>query len=430
MSPQSTASPPRFEHTTLPNGVRLAVHRTAKLKTILVRAYFRANLDDDVTARALVPMVLRRGTRSFPDMQLLSRRREELWACQLHSSLSKLGESHVVRFTLDVVNDAFLPPGNDVLAGGLELLRGMIADPVVVDGSFRSDWVAQEKENLRLTIESIVDNKAHYANVRCVEEMCRDEPFRLDENGRVADIDVLDGKHLLTFHRDGAARAPLSIYVAGDIDPELARRRVAGVFAGERGKPLELWPLPDAVEPGEVREIIESLDVSQGRLVLGFRHDMRYGDPGDEAFVLMNTVLGGGGNSLAKLFQNVREKASMAYSAYSSIDRLKGIAFICCGVDVEKFEKARDLSLAQVDAIRGGDVSDAEIESARRTILESSRMLEDSFSSLMEGDYARGLVGQELDLERLRQRVAAVTRDEIVAAASRLRHDTTYFLRN
>jgi predicted Zn-dependent peptidase len=426
----SITSPPRFEHSELPNGVRLATNRNQKLKTILVKAFFTADLDDDVTRRALVPMILRRGTRSLPDMQKLSRRRDELFACSVYSSLSKVAEWQVVRFSLDVVNESFLTGEDGVLQGGLELMRDLIYDPVLENDAFLPDYVEQEKENLRLTIESLIDEKGRYAAVRCVEEMCRDEPYRLSENGRIEDLPELEPVELARFHREWSSRAPLSIYVAGDIDPALAAERVADVFGGARGERLELAPLPGPVDVKEVRVVEEKLDVKQGKLVLGFRHDIRTGDPADEALVMMNIVLGGGGNSQAKLFQNVREKESMAYSAYSSVNRLKGLASISCGIEIEKYDKALNLCLEQLEAIRRGEISDNELDCARETILESNRMLEDDFSLLAEYDFARGLCGQSLDLEGFRQRIRAVTRDDIVAASARLQHDTTYFLRN
>jgi len=426
----SISSPPSFEHSELPNGVRLATNRNHKLKTILVKAFFTADLDEEVTWRALVPMILRRGTRTLPDMQQLSRRREDLFACNLYSSLSKVAEWHVVRFTLDVVNETFLPGEDGVLQGGLELMRDLVHDPLLENGAFRADYVEQEKENLRLTIESLIDDKGRYAAVRCVEEMCRDEPYRLGENGRVEDLPSMDAERLARFQREWSSRSPLSVYVAGDMDPELAAERVSVVFGGARGEPRELAPLPDPVDVAGVRVIEEKLDVNQAKLVLGFRHDIRVGDPGDEALVMMNTVLGGGGNSRAKLFQNVREKESMAYSAYSSVDRLKGLASISCGIEIDKYDKALNLCLEQIEAIRRGDISDAELDSAREMILESNRMLEDDFSTLAELDFARSLCGQSLDLEGFRRRIRAVTRDDVVAAAGRLRHDTTYFLRN
>jgi len=426
----TTDTIPRFESTELSNGVRVCFHRTPKLKTIFTRAFFTTDLDEHVTKRALVPMLLRRGTSRLPDMQKLSRRREELYACQLYSSPSKLGEWNVVRFTLDVVNDEFLPGVTGVFEDGVSLMHDLIYDPLVESDGFRTDYLDQERENLRLSIESIIDNKDHYAGVRCVEEMCANEPYRRHEYGHAADLPDLTASQLLEFHRDWTARAPLSIYVAGDIDEKRVIDAIARSFDGARGDLYDLNPVPEAVTVDEPRVIEEKLDVNQGKLVMGFRHDVRYGSDDYEALVMMCTVLGGGGNSRAKLFQNVREKESLCYYAYASVNRIKGLLFISSGINVENYEKTRDLCLAQLAAVQSGEISDEEIDSAREMILESNRMLEDDLSSIAEADFARRQCGQELDLRKFRERISSVTRDEIVEVAKRVSLDLTYFLRN
>lgn len=421
----------RFERTTLPGGLRLAINSNHKLKTILVKGYFAADLDETVTHRALLPLVLRRGTRRRPDLQTLNRHLEGLYGAGLYTSVIKVGEWHLTRLRLEVVNDRFLPerhPGKEasLLGEGLEFLRELLHDPVIEEGTLRPEYVAQEAESLRRTIESLIDDKGAYASFRCAEEMCRDEPYRLSEQGRAQDLESVDPGAL---HEEWARwylRTAPSLYVAGDVDPSEVRERVARVFDSDWSGPAPLAPVPAPVEVGEPREVREQLDVQQGKLVLGFRHGVTYGDPRYEALLLMNGVLGAFSHS--KLFQNVREKESLAYSAYSWPERTKGLLFISCGIAPENFDRARDICLRQVEAVRRGEISDDEIHATVETFLNQNRMLEDNYSSLADVDYVWGLHGRDLDLPRLRERVGRVTRDEIVEVARCLRHDMTYFL--
>ncbi len=428
-----TMAPPRFDHFDLPGQIRLGINRNEKIKTVFARVYLTSDLDDDVTRRALMACVLRRGTTRLPDMQAIDRWLANLWGAGRSASAGKIGEWHVARFGISVVNDRFLPgdagsttAASGLMGEGLRFLRDLVFDPLRVDGALRGDWVDQEKVNQRRTIESLIDDKGSYARFRCIEEMCRDEPYRRHGQGRVEELDVVDAVGLSEFWSDWARRTPLSIYVAGDVDPDAIRAEVEEVFDVPRSDPYPMTPVPPPVAVGDVREVREKLDVNQGRLVIGFRHGITYGDPQYDALVLMNGILGGYSHS--KLFQNVREKASMAYSAYSAVERNKGLLFIACGIAVEKYEKAVEICLEQIDAMRRGDISDEEIDSTLKTILGESRMLEDDFSTLVEADFMRSLHGSELDLESFRARLRAVTRDDIVAAAERLQHDLTYFL--
>ena len=423
----STATLPRFERVELSGDVDLRILSTRKLKTLLIKLYTTADLDATVTERALIPLVLRRGTRRLPDMQRISRHLESLYGALLWSSVSKVGEWHVTKHQLEVVNGRFVPERIDLLREGLRTLWDFFADPYLEDGIFSNAFVTQEKETLRRTIESLIDEKSVYASFRCVEEMCRDEPYRFGENGDVASLEAIGARSLFDRYRATVASAPLTIYVAGDISAEDARAAVEAELALSRETaPAPLRPIPSPVPVGDVRFVEETLDVQQAKLVLGFRHGVTYRDEDYEALLMMNGILGPFSHS--KLFQNVREKASLAYSASSWVERTKGLLFVTCGIDGAKFEQARDICLAQIRAMAKGDVSDAEIDATRKTILNHNRMLEDDFANLSAVDFTWVLHGRELDLAGFRERMLSVTKDDIVRVARRLQHDTTYFL--
>lgn len=422
-------TPPTYEHFTLPGEIRLGVNSNSKLKTILIKLYMATDLDRTATRRALLPMVQRRGTRRLPDMQSISRYLEGLYGAVFHSSVAKVGEWHVTRYQLEVVNSLFLPDSEDLFAQGLELLRDLVRDPHEEQGSFQPEYVRQEKENLRRNIESLIDNKGAYAVFRCIEEMCREEPFRLSEQGRIDDITDIAPDALYRSYRQWIGTSPVSMYIAGDIGIETVREKVEQVFDFGPRVVQPLAPAPSPVKAGKVREVEERLDVNQGKLVLGFRHGVQYDSENEyEALLLMNGILGGFSHS--KLFQNVRERASMAYSASSWVERTKGLLFINAGIAVEKYRDALKVILEQVDAIKQGEISDEEIDATVKTLLNHSLMLEDNFAALAEVDYVWGLHGRRLDLPAHRERLERVGREQIVQVARKLQHDTTYFLHN
>lgn len=419
-------SPPAFRHNVLPGGLKLATLSSPKLKTIIIKAFIAADLDESVTERALLPMVLRRGTRRLPDMQLLTRYLEGLYGAGLWSSASKVGEWHITKHRLEVVNDRFLPSSEGLFDKALDFLREFLTEPREVDGGFDPRYVEQEKETLRRNIESLIDDKSSYAAFRCVEEMCAGEPYRFHEQGRVDALDAITASELFENSSRSLRECPLSIYIAGDFDEDAVLSRVEKLAKLPREEERPLRALPQPVSVGEVREVRERLDVSQGKLVVGFRHGVTYSDDEYEALLVMNGILGGFSHS--KLFQNVRERASLAYSASSGVERSKGLLFVSCGIAPENYEQALKISLEQVDAMTQGDVSDDEIEATIKTIMNHNCMLEDNIAGLADTDYAWSLHGRNLDLARFRERLLSVSRDAVVEVARKLAHDTTYFL--
>jgi len=418
----------RFQRARLPSGALLNLNSSPKLKTILVKADFTGNLDGTVTRKALIPLVLRRGTRNFPDMKTIHRHLENLYGASVVSDVSKIGEWHSVKFRMEAVNELFLPGGKGVFREALSFLRELLLEPKMPEGSFDPEYLSQEKHNLQKSIESLVDHKAHYALERCIRTMCAGEEFHRYELGNVEDLEEIDGSGLASTYGEWIARYPLDFYVSGDIDCDATLDLFSEIFPEKRPGGYSLQPPPPPVSVGEPRFVEERMDVNQGRLVLGFRHGITYMDGDLEALVFMNGVLGGFSHS--KLFQNVREKASLAYDASSSMEKTKGLLFVTCGIAAENYQKTLDIIQEQIEALKSGEISEEELVSTRESLLNFLIMMEDNPGELMEVDYVWRLHGREFDLPAYRERLRAVDRDRIAAAASQLKLDTVYFLRS
>jgi len=168
--------------------------------------------------------------------------------------------------------------------------------------------------------------------------------------------------------------------------------------------------------------------VNQARLALGFRHGVSYQGGDLEAMVMANGILGGFSHS--KHFQNVREKESLAYEVHSMLEKTLGLLFIAAGIAVEKKERALEIILKQVEALKAGEISEEELVATRESFQNHLALMEDSPAELMAVDSVWRLHGREFDLSEYRRRLQAVGRDRIALAAERLKLDTIYFLRN
>ena len=98
------------------------------------------------------------------------------------------------------------------------------------------------------------------------------------------------------------------------------------------------------------RFVEEALDVTQGKLVLGFRLGECMEDPDRAAIHVFNAVYGSGATS--KLFMNVREKLSLCYYASSAVILRKGLMIVSSGISFENFEAAKAEILAQLEAVK------------------------------------------------------------------------------
>ena len=179
---------------------------------------------------------------------------------------------------------------------------------------------------------------------------------------------------------------------------------------------------------GKLQLVEERLEVSQGKLALGFRTGgITCWEEEYPALVLCNAIFGG--TPLSKLFLNVREKLSLCYYASSVLEKMKGLVLVSSGIEFDKYQQAKDEILAQLEAIRRGEIEDWELEGARRTLISGHLSTLDDQGRLEEFWLGQAAAGLDTGVEELAGRLASVTREQVAAAARRLELDTVYFLK-
>ena len=416
-----------FIETPLDPGASLFLWSTPKFKTTTVRVLLRMPLARDAaSAGALLPMVLQRGTNSLPQTILLARKLDMLYGAELRADVLKYGEEQVSIFHLEVANAAYLS-GEDPLPEALTLLGDVLTQPPLEGGGLRADWVAQERENLRRRIQGIYSDKAHYAQFRLVEEMCAGEPYAVPRLGGMEDLDRHTGAGLWAHWREVLTRAPLAVYMVGDLEPgaaeEHARRLISRI--GRRKAEMPAKATPHA-PPATPREVHEHQPIAQGKLAVGFTTGLKASDPGYPALAMMNGIYGGFSHS--RLFQEVRERHSLAYYAQSQLDGVKGLLFVHLGIASDTRGAAQDLVLKQLEELRRGAFRPQEMQDTLKGIAAQIEQSADAPSEAIMTDFELRASGRSTEPDRRIAALRAADHDAIVAAARGLTLDTVYFL--
>ena len=263
-----------------------------------------------------------------------------------------------------------------MLRRGLSIIGGIIGDPLVENGGFKEEYVVQEKEQLEKTIKGLINNKALYAVEKCVQSMCSGERFGVFKYGRLEDLARVTPASLWRYYREILSANPVELYVVGDLDPEQVEGAARDTIIFSRGPQGDDLPETEVhVEPGEIRFVQEKMPVSQAKLVMGYRTSIAYDDPLYFALLLYNGILGG---FPFKTFINVREKASLAYYAYSRLEKHKGLMIIAAGIEGADYEQARGIIEKQVAEMARGKISETELENSRRGLINQLRLQEDN----------------------------------------------------
>lgn len=414
---------------TLPANINIHLLPTPKFKTVLVTVLLQQVLEKQLAAEtALIPAVLERGTGKYPSFRDLKIRLEELYGAELGADVIKKGERQILSFSMEVVNDKFAP-GENLLRQGLLILRDVISDPFIENGAFKSDYVYQEKEQLAKEIKGLINDKVGYALERCIQEMCPAERFGVYKYGSIEELERVSAEGLYEYYRSLLKENPIDIFVVGEVDPKETFDLIQETFNLPRsGEPVRFLPVEVHNIPGEVRYHEERLPVNQGKLTLGYRTNTSYRDEEYVPLMFYNGILGGFPHS--KLFQNVREKASLAYYSFSRLEKHKGIQLIGSGIEVKNYQQALEIILEQVELIRKGKITREEMENTRRALISMYKVVGDSPYNLVNF-YMDGLIGErEEGIDYFISKIEDVREDNVVEVAHRVHLDTVYFLRS
>ena len=388
-----------------------------KFKTNLVALFITVPLTkENCTKNALLTSVLRRGTNNLKTQEEISKRLEELYGAGFNCGVDKLGNYHVLKFYLETLENTYTLNNENLLQEGINLLLDIVFNPLVENNGFNKVYVEQEKLNLQKLIESRKDNKALYAKERCLESMFADESYSLYKYGLVEDLVNINETNLYAYYKEFLKNCKIDLYVTGNnIDnikvPEISSKNLPQI------ENLHVAPEKPSI-------VNESQDVTQGKLIIGL-------DVGnsDKAVVSMyNTILGGGANS--KLFQNVREKASLAYSAGSSYIRRKNVILIQTGIEIENYDKAVKIIEEQLQDMKNGKISDEEFNSAKQLITSSIELIEESKEDMITFYFDQNLFDEHLNVTEYKEIIKKVTKEDVIKVAQKVKEDTIYFLTN
>ncbi|WP_144376799.1 EF-P 5-aminopentanol modification-associated protein YfmF [Paenibacillus sp. FSL A5-0031] len=409
--------------------IRLHVLPTKRFKTFAISLFAGLSLEEaTVTPVALIPFVLRRGTAKLPETITFREKLDDLYGAGFGFDVYKRGDSQIVQFRMDVINDEFVSSDTPLLAESLQFLGDVITDPLIDQNGFHQKYVDAEKTTLKKRLEAIVNDKIRYAAERCLEEMCADEPYRLHPLGKLAEIESITSSSLYDSYLQWLDNAALDLYVVGDTTLEEVTELVSSAFKLKDGSP-SAYSTPNIHHPvKEVKQVTDRMEVSQGKLNLGLRTGVGYVDDAYPAALMYNGILGGYPHS--KLFLNVREKESLAYYAASRLDGHKGLCTIQSGIEFANYERAVAIIKEQLESMRQGNLSELEMNQTKAMISNHLRELQDSAYEMIAYDFNGVLTGKDRSAEQLLEQVQAVTAEDIVKVAEQVQLDTIYFLRD
>ena len=369
----------------------------------------------------------------MPTQEIISKDLENMYGASFDCGADKNGDNQVLKFYIESVDDKFLPNNEKVLEESINKLIDIAFNPLIENGKFNQKYFDTEKENLKKLIEAKKDDKDAYSLHACINEMYNDEGFGIFKYGYVEELEKIQNDTLYKKYKELIKTAKIDIFVSGNFDDNAIENLIKqnSIISKLEDRKENYIVNNELDEPKtkieKVKEKVESLDIVQGKLVIGLdifskMENLKF------VSIIYNTILGDGANSM--LFQNVREKASLAYSARSMYVKQKSSIFIKCGIEIENYEKAMTIIKQQLEDIKNGNFTDENIDNAKRYIIAGVDAIETEQDTGIIYYMGQELSKTDISPEEYKAKIKAVTREQIIELANSVEINTIYFLRN
>ena len=372
--------------------------------------------------------ILRSGTKKYPTKAKISRRLDELYAASVGIKAMKEGAWRVFAFSAEILDEKYSTDGTDITDGISEMLLQFMHEPLLDEnGLFLETIFEQEKKRVITYLRSIINNPARYASMRLSDLIARHKEEHLDLPALIKTIEECDRKTLFEFYEKTVKNHPIEAFYMGSLSHEAIEKKLLRRFGDHKSEVKKFGDvsLPKIPER-EVASLDEDMPVNQGRLALAFRTGVSPDSDDLYASILMNEIFGGGASS--KLFMNVREKMSLCYSCSSSLEMDRGIIRVSSGIDPMNREIAESAIIKEFENIRNGNISDYEFTSAKKALENSYREIYDTPFDIFAFYSARESLGIDCTIEECRERISALSPEDVIRVARNTSLDSVYFL--
>lgn len=396
--------------------------------------YFSINFTMPVNKRqisenALLSAVLGKSNKKFKTQKEIQMYLYSLYGANFDIGIEKFGDLYNIEFRGECINKKYLPNNTDVVNEVLEFLYDAIYNPNILNGAFDEEVVEREKDFILNKIREVKDDKLRYGIRKMEELMCKDEPFSTYVYGDEDDMYKITSRDLYKRYNEVISNSCITFIISGNLlGYEDIEEKVNNIFNNKLVSKLNYKELIYNQKLNHNQEVVEeSQQTTQSVLSYG----LRINNPNSNDFYKLsvyNALLGGTPSS--KLFQNFREKESLAYTVRSRYYRFKDIIIIYAGIQKENYEKAKLVIENEINKIKDGEISDEEFEASKKSIISDLKEWNDSKIALSKMFISNlfSLKNDSLTLEQMVDKFEKVTKQDIIDIASKITIEKIYFL--
>ncbi|WP_237756480.1 EF-P 5-aminopentanol modification-associated protein YfmF [Lactiplantibacillus herbarum] len=413
--------------TQLAKGVQLTTVISHQFKTNQIIVNFRAPLTRaTITQRSLLANLLETSSADYPDQRTLANALARMYGAAFGAGVSRKGPTHNLQLAITVANERFLATDQPLTNQAIDFLQRVMLKPLASAGQFDQVTFDRQKTNLEAAINSVADDKQYYASQQLNAALFAEEPAQqMPSYGTIADLQAITATGLYDYYQTLLQDDQIDIIVVGDIDEDAVLQQWQQAHFEDRltGRPRPFYQHHNTQKYVEQQE---QQPISQAKLNLGYDFPVFYRGDHYYAALIFNELFGG--SPLSKLFTNVREKASLAYYASSSIDTFRGVMKVQAGIDGDNHDQVLQIIAAQLTAIQNSDFTDDLVAQLKLGLVNDFESSLDSQRTFAIQALINDLTQEQVTDAEWLARIQSVTRDQIIEVSKLATLNNGFFL--
>lgn len=405
----------------LKSSYNLHLIKTDKFKTLFFKFVFRDDLiKEDVTIRNLLINMLDESTSKYNTNRLLNIRKEELYDLSTNFRNRRVGNQILSELSFEMIDTLYTE--KSCLYETIDFIKEVIFNPL-----FTLEKLNLDKKLLYDDIKELDTIPNVKALLSLKRTMDSNNSFSIQTSGYLDGLEKITLDDIKTYYKKFINNSLIDIYVVGNIDFYEMEKLITENIKFNTIKKEKDSIYNNYINKKKAIAIKEDdSNYKQSKLCIG----LNIKNPSDTDIkynaILYNMILGNSPESL--LFNNVREKKSLAYDVTSSYFKNDNIIIITTGINKENYKLCIDAIKCEIKNIENGNFTSSHLENCK-TLIKS--ILKESFdfqNTITE--YYFGLSYLKLDnIERQIENIDKVTKEDIIEFSKKVKIDSIYFLK-
>lgn len=410
----------------LQEGVNLHFIESSKFTTNRIRVRFAAAMSEKTVAgRVLLANLLEMGNQDYPTARQLRMKLAALYGAHFSTSVSKRGRVHFVDVNISYVKSSFLLNKEDITLEIIDFLYACLFRPLTEGKAFNKKMFEVEKRNLLSFLESEVEDNFYHADVEMSRLYFNDEDIQVPRVARIDLVQKETAESVYEVYKRMLKMDRIDIFVAGEVNQLEVQNKFKNFDFTYRNPKLELEYSQDY--SNIVHEKVERKVAQQSILELAYHLQVVYNDVNYPALLVFNGLFGAFSHS--KLFMNVREKESLAYTIGSQVDVFSGMLKVYAGINREDRLRTMKLINREFLAIKCGQITEDDLELTKKSLTHSAMLAQDRQNNLIEQAYNEVCLGERnLTWQQWIDRINAVSIDDVVKVGKVIRLQAICFM--